>query len=160
MSFSVAAAASAVACRPAVEADVAFLLDLRLRAMDAHHRAAGIAQDRAENERRVRERYDCASIVEVDGRPVGVLKVLREPREWRIMQVQLVPEVQRAGIGARLLGALVAQAEAAGVVLTLSVLKGNPARRLYERLGFGVVSEHENGYQMRAERLSPAIAPG
>src|SRR4051794_22295292 len=127
--------------------------------MDAHHRSAGIVQDPAENERRVRERYDSASIVEVDGRPVGLLKVLREPREWRIMQVQLLPDVQRAGIGARLLGALVAEAEAAGVVLTLSVLKANPARRLYERLGFGVVSEHENGYQMRAERASSTIAP-
>lgn len=43
------------------------------------------------------------------------------------------------GIGARLLAAVIAEARCRGFGLCLSVRTGNPARRLYERLGFRVV---------------------
>ena len=38
------------------------------------------------------------------------------------------------------------------MAVELSVLKLNPARRLYERLGFVQVSEGEYSYLMRLER--------
>lgn len=41
------------------------------------------------------------------------------------------------------------EAGQAGVAVELSVLKVNPARRLYERLGFVQVSEGEHSYLMR-----------
>ena len=43
----------------------------------------------------------------------------------------------------------VAAAAAAGVAVELSVLKANPAQRLYARLGFRVVGEEERAYTLR-----------
>jgi ribosomal protein S18 acetylase RimI-like enzyme len=43
------------------------------------------------------------------------------------------------GIGGRLLSALIAEAERRGVSLCLNVRHDNPARRLYERIGFRLV---------------------
>lgn len=136
--------------RPAQEADVPFLLQLRETAMDPHHRAAGIFQTPAEMEERVRSHWDEARVIEVGGEPVGLWKLWRQPEVWWILQVQLMPDHQGRGIGAALIRDLMAEARAAGVACQLKVLKSNPAQRLYERLGFVIVGEDEHGWEMRA----------
>jgi GNAT superfamily N-acetyltransferase len=134
--------------RAAQEGDVPFLLHLREVAMDPHHHAAGIFQTPAEMEERVRSHWDEAQVVELDGRLVGLWKLWRQPEVWWILQVQLLPEAQGRGIGAELIRRLIAEADAAGVALKLKVLKTNPARRLYERLGFVLVGDDEHGHEM------------
>ncbi|HEX5685501.1 MAG TPA: GNAT family N-acetyltransferase [Ideonella sp.] len=141
--------------RPAAEADVPFLLHLRETAMDPHHRAAGIVQTPAEMEERVRSHWEEAQVIEVDGRPVGLWKLWRQPAAWWILQVQLMPAFQGHGIGATLIRALQAEALAAQMPLKLKVLKSNPARQLYERLGFVIVGEGEHGWEMQAGGLEP-----
>ena len=42
-------------------------------------------------------------------------------------------------------------ADRAGVTLGLSVLKANPAKRLYEQLGFSVVGEDAHEFHMANE---------
>lgn len=143
--------------RAAEEADVPFLLHLRETAMDPHHRAAGVFQTPAEMEERVRNFYNEAQIVEVDGRPVGLWKLHREPHQWWILQVQLMPEQQGRGIGAALVRGLIDEARAAGVALKLKVLTQNPARRLYERLGFVIVGTDEHGYEMQAGGAAASV---
>ena len=127
-----------------------FLLHLRTVAMDPHHRAAGIVQTPAEMEERVRSHWSEAQVVEVDGQPVGLWKLWRQPEVWWILQVQLMPEAQGRGIGAALVRALQAEARAAGMPLKLKVLKNNPALRLYRRLGFAIVGEDEHGWEMQS----------
>lgn len=85
-----------------------------------------------------REHYPTArfSIIERAGIPVGRLYVDRWTREIRIMDIALLPEHRRAGVGTHLLRALMEEARAAGKVLSIHVEKFNPALRLYERLGF------------------------
>jgi ribosomal protein S18 acetylase RimI-like enzyme len=68
------------------------------------------------------------------------------------MQIQLMPSLQGKGIGTRLLQSLVQEAREAGAGLKLSVLKANPARRLYERMGFVVVEEKATAYDMTLAR--------
>ena len=46
------------------------------------------------------------------------------------------PNVCGQGVGEKLMRALIAEATSRGVGLCLSVRSENPARRLYERLGF------------------------
>ena len=139
-----------VSLRPAAEADIPFLLALRAQAMEPHHLAAGIAHSLAEQEVRVRSHFECAQILELHDQRIGLLKVLREPSEWRISQIQLLPPYQRTGMGSKLISSVLAEARAVGLPLSLSVLKSNPARRLYERLGFVVVSEGTNVFHMQA----------
>jgi ribosomal protein S18 acetylase RimI-like enzyme len=75
-------------------------------------------------------------LVLVDGRQVGRLWVSREHGELRLVDLSLLPAHRGAGIGTALLRALQEEAALAGKPLRLSVGRDNPARRLYERLGF------------------------
>ncbi|ADO76131.1 GNAT family N-acetyltransferase [Stigmatella aurantiaca] len=75
-------------------------------------------------------------LVLVNGQPVGRLWVARVPGELRVMDISLLPEHRGAGLGTGLLRALQQEATAAGTPVRLSVAHDNPARRLYERLGF------------------------
>lgn len=94
------------------------------------------------------------SVVEVDGVPAGRLYVERRPAEIRLIDIALLPSFRRAGIGTRLLTDLIVEAKTRGVPLTIHVELFNPARRLYERLGFTPVEEH--GVHMLMERRPEA----
>ena len=90
-----------------------------------------------------REYYPGASfdVIEVDGQPAGRLYVDRWPAEIRIVDIAIVPEFRGRGIGERLLRELISEGESSGKPVTIHVEQGNPARRLYERLGFVAVAE-------------------
>ncbi|MCP4756937.1 MAG: GNAT family N-acetyltransferase [Proteobacteria bacterium] len=64
-------------------------------------------------------------------------------------EIQILPEFQNRGIGCRLIENIQLQACDQGLPVVLSVLKGNPAKRLYEKLGFRVALEKERSYEMR-----------
>jgi len=78
-----------------------------------------------------------------------MIKVVRAATEWEVVQLQVAPAHQKRGIGSLLLRRLCAEARDAGADLTLSVLKSNPALRLYVRQGFSVVGESSGAYKMR-----------
>ena len=61
----------------------------------------------------------------------------------------MAPEHQGRGIGERALQTVLQAAQADALPVTLKVLKGNPAKRLYERLGFETVDEDERQFHMR-----------
>jgi ribosomal protein S18 acetylase RimI-like enzyme len=75
-------------------------------------------------------------VIEVDGQAAGRLYVARGPDEIRIIDIALLPLYRNRGIGTVLLRELLAEAAEAGTRLTVHVEKFNPARTLYERLGF------------------------
>lgn len=135
--------------RIASEADIPFLLDLRRETMDAYLRASGADASEDAHRERLLYRFDCAEVLLADGEPIGLLKVARGGREWKVIQIQLSPTVQGKGIGAQVLNELIDAARQADVNIVLSVLKANPARRLYERLGFVVQGEDAHEYFMR-----------
>jgi ribosomal protein S18 acetylase RimI-like enzyme len=78
-------------------------------------------------------------IVEEDGLPVGSLAVVHEDDHDLLELVAVLPEAQGQGIGSALIAVIQEEAAQRGVVLRLSVLVNNPARALYERLGFRVI---------------------
>jgi ribosomal protein S18 acetylase RimI-like enzyme len=80
-------------------------------------------------------------IVVLDGRDIGWMQVAESDGEFFLKQFFIDPPFQRRGIGTRLLRGLIERAERAGKAITLSVVKGNPARSLYERQGFRATSE-------------------
>lgn len=140
--------ASAWVARPAVEADLPFLLSLRLATMAPHFARQGIALGDEAHRQRVEYRLDAASVLIVDGEPAGMLKVIRDCDDWTLEQFQVAPAHQGRGLGTAVLGALVADARASGARLRLSVLKQNPAARLYERLGFRTLAESADAFKM------------
>ena len=93
-------------------------------------------------------RFDCARILTDHDQSVGLLKIERTPEEWEIIQIQLIPQLQGKGFGRAVLQGVIVEAAAVGAGLKLSVLKANPAKQLYERLGFVTVSETAHEYIM------------
>jgi ribosomal protein S18 acetylase RimI-like enzyme len=88
-------------------------------------------------------------IISLDENDVGWLQVAELPSEIRLQKFYISPPYQRSGIGSEVLGDLLAAWRATGKKIVLRVLKNNPARRLYERLGFSVVTESGVIFRMR-----------
>jgi ribosomal protein S18 acetylase RimI-like enzyme len=65
-----------------------------------------------------------------------------------ISNIEIAPEYQGRGIGTAITNGIIAEARRDGLSVTLRVLKVNPARHLYERLGFIVIKEDETHYYM------------
>lgn len=76
------------------------------------------------------------SVILVDGVAAGRLYVGRWAKEIRIVDIALLPEYRGQGIGTMLLEEVLAEGRAAGLPVRIHVETFNPARRLYDRLGF------------------------
>ncbi len=76
--------------------------------------------------------------------PRGSLSLCTEPRSCvGRLGIQILPSRQGGRIGEAVLRELPAEAAREHVPVSLGVLHGNPARRLYERLGFRLAAETE-----------------
>lgn len=91
-------------------------------------------------------------VIERDGIPVGVLRVERRAGCMDLKQIFIRSALQRQGIGSEVLHLLISEAKGAGVPLRLRVLRVNPARQLYERLGFTVLMESPEHVYMEHAR--------
>jgi GNAT superfamily N-acetyltransferase len=76
------------------------------------------------------------AIVEGPRGPVGRWLVDRSEHEIRLVDISLLPSACSQGIGTTLLLRLQEESDHTGVPLRLNVVRGNPARRLYQRMGF------------------------
>lgn len=81
------------------------------------------------------------SILDEGGTPIGSLLVRRSPKEIQLVDIALLPDYRNRGIGTRIISELIREAANSKAALRLSVLAGNPAIRLYERLGFLVTDK-------------------
>lgn len=98
------------------------------------------------------------SIISLGGQDIGAMAVERHATHIHLTQIYLLPSHQNCGIGTRLVRELIREANQSRKPLRLSVLSVNPARRLYEREGFSVVSETRERCFM--ELLPPHAAVG
>lgn len=96
-----------------------------------------------------KERFDetfepeTLQLIESDNRAVGYIKVERSPNEIFLSAIEVAPDFQNRGIATKLLSELILESRANKVPIRLQVLKVNPARRFYERLGFQQIQETE-----------------
>jgi ribosomal protein S18 acetylase RimI-like enzyme len=60
----------------------------------------------------------------------------QEPAGLHLIDIAVLGEHRNQGIGAALIRELQGECEMQGLTLRLQVLRGNPAIRLYQRLGF------------------------
>lgn len=116
-------------------------------------KAAFVDQQFSAQDTYYREHYTTAEfLVILDGdEPVGRLYVDRWEREIRIMDIALLPHARGRGIGTVLIGELIDEAERSGKALSIHVEMENPARSLYDRLGFEPVEERGVYVLMRRE---------
>ena len=88
-------------------------------------------------------------IVCSDSLLIGRRLVAASPEGVHLVDIALLAPYRNRGIGACLIRQLVDDCEAKGAPLYLQVLRGNPAQRLYLRLGFRETKSDQMYIQMR-----------
>lgn len=79
---------------------------------------------------------DAFNIIELHGQAIGRLFVDYWTTEIRVVDIALKPEYCNRGIGSYLFKNLCDEASATGRTVTIHVEHNNPAKNLYQRLGF------------------------
>lgn len=85
-------------------------------------------------------------IISVNGVDAGYWNVEERADEIFLVSIRLMPAYQKRGVGTRLIRQLTDNTTRP---VRLHVLKVNPARRLYERLGFTVTADLETHFEMK-----------
>ncbi|MEV6955060.1 GNAT family N-acetyltransferase [Streptomyces sp. NPDC051183] len=92
---------------------------------------------------RLREGFSAAhsSVIVIDGAVAGSVTVRPAGGGLVVEHLYLDPRHQGRGVGSRVLRGVLERADAEGVDVRLTVLRGSAARGLYERHGFVVEDE-------------------
>jgi GNAT superfamily N-acetyltransferase len=134
----------------ATAADGEYLYRLTEQTMRAYAEATWGAW----NEQAVREFTDRAArdgsfqLIRRHGVTVGAVRIERFPGHVVLDQLSVATPYQRQGIGTQIVRGLMSEARDANKPLRLRVLRVNPAKRLYERLGFVVTETTNERYYM------------
>jgi len=148
-----------ITLRPVTQADEEFLLKLYKSSRGDDLRGLGWSEERIseflemqyEARQRLHENdYQNATdeIVLLDGNPAGHMAIERREGEIRCVDIALLPENRRAGIGTLLIRRLQDQARGVSKPLRLQLIRFNRAVTLLERLGFVRTSETGTHFQM------------
>ncbi|MGD2179346.1 MAG: GNAT family N-acetyltransferase [Anaerolineae bacterium] len=99
----------------------------------------------------LREHFDPVErqIIRYDGTDVGYISIEEQKTSFFLNSIAILPAYQGLGIGTTLIRRLQQKARRKEVPVKLRVLKGNPARALYERLAFTVTGETDTHYRMK-----------
>ena len=82
-------------------------------------------------------------VILVSGQPVGMIRTTETATRVYLDDIEILPDFQHQGLGSAIVSWVIREASAAGKPTALQVLRVNPARRLYERLGFDVIGEDD-----------------
>jgi len=138
-----------VSPRPATQEDYDFLWWLHRATMRPYVKKTW-GWDEVRQSQHFQERFDPTTreIIESDGVPIGYITVERREKVIFLAAIEIAPDYQNRGIGTMLVQVLLDESRSRGVPVELYVLKVNPARGLYERLGFAMIRETETHYIM------------
>jgi ribosomal protein S18 acetylase RimI-like enzyme len=150
----------AVRLRPATSEDEAFLRqlfattradELALMAWDENQKEAYITMQFNAQKQQYAMSYPEAqhSLILLNDVPIGRQMIDRGESVFTLVDIALLPAHRSAGIGTLLIEGLLAEAASAGKCVTLSVWYSNPAKNLYERMGFSAASDDGVYCQMR-----------
>ena len=134
--------------RPAQDGDFEFLFRLRAAALGPY-----VAQIWGWDEGEQRQRFARGFVasryhVVHQNDDIGAIEVERREHELCLSNIALLPEHQGKGIGTALIRSVIAEADQEQLPVVLQVFKVNPARRLYQRLGFVTMGETATHYRM------------
>jgi GNAT superfamily N-acetyltransferase len=145
----------AIALRPALAADLAFCRRINHETMRWIVEAL-FGWDEAEQTRKFDLKWNVEEVRIItvaagDAWDAGWLQTAPLDDAIFLKQIYLDPLFQRQGIGTRVMQIVIGEAQQQSKAVTLGVVKINPARRLYERLGFHITHDDEYKFYMRRE---------
>lgn len=143
---------SVYAIRPAQKDETEPLLTIHRAAMEDYITSTwGPWDDAFQRDYFVNHWPDVRLAIEVSGELAGFLDLDESPERISIENLEIAPAHQGRGIGTAILSAVQQRAAGRNQPVTLQVLKVNPARRLYDRLGFRQTGETPTHFQMSWE---------
>ncbi|EAY24192.1 GNAT family N-acetyltransferase [Microscilla marina] len=134
---------------PATPQDIEYLLWLRQQTMTHYLELAGIPTDQQTHLSRIRYQLENAYIICWQGTKAGLLKYTQDETQIEVIQIQIAPEYQGKGIGKTVLENVLSKARENKLKVVLSVLKHNPALRLYQRVGFEIIRHDDVSYYLQ-----------
>lgn len=145
--------------RPSYDSDLSWVWELKkLTLRDYVEESYGEWDDEVQYDHFVRHFSPAQiQIVVAQGRDVGFLQTERFKEGIYLANIGLLPSWQRRGIGSALIRDLLAEGGAKNIPVNLQVLLANPARQLYERLGFKVYAETPTHFLMRWKPSAAAV---
>ncbi len=78
----------------------------------------------------------------------GAVEITKETDFFFLNRIEIFPDYQNLGIGTEIIKSIIAAAEENFLSVKLMVFKINPAKHLYSKLGFKVVSENDSHFTM------------
>ncbi|MGI8813096.1 MAG: GNAT family N-acetyltransferase [Pyrinomonadaceae bacterium] len=93
-------------------------------------------------------------IIVLNTHDIGRIELHHKADEVRIGNIQILPEYQNKGVGRTVMLKIIRQAQQQNQCVTLQVLKVNPARQFYERLGFVVEGDDDAHFKMKRANKS------
>jgi GNAT superfamily N-acetyltransferase len=135
--------------RPAAGADFEFMRRVGHEGLRPYIEAV-TGWDEAYHTERFREKFAPGrqQVIQVDGRDAGYLDVVENGEAFTVEGIYLDAPFRNRGLGTAILRDVLDRAGRAGKPVRLRVLLRNPARRLYERLGFRVTATTETQFMM------------
>ena len=136
--------------RQATEEDFDFLFAMHISTMKEYvDRIWG--WDDAFQESLFRERYipNQVQVITFDGKDIGMISLEERDEDVFLRAIEILPSHQGQGIATRIIQQIIDDAASKQKPVILSVLKVNPAKRLYERLGFSIIEETDTHFIMK-----------
>jgi len=90
-------------------------------------------------------------IIQYDDTDIGQLRLHITKEELFLAAFAILPDFQNKGIGTYLITQLITEARLLRLPIRLRVLKVNPARKFYSKLGFKVYDQTDTHYLMSVE---------
>ena len=140
-----------ITLRPAVDGDFEACRRTYFAETDWINERLQLDRDAQESMFRKQWRPAQVCIIQADGVDVGWLQTVVSKSEHMLGQIFVDAPFQRRGIGTEVLRRIVEEASRLQLPIRLAVVKFNPSRRLYERLGFRVTHEDERKVYMTRE---------
>lgn len=130
-----------ITLRAATPADIPFLSKRRKLTMTSYLLRTTVPIDDETHYKLIRSNFEDARVICTGNESIGLLKLSRTTGEWHLHQIQVLSAHQGKGIGKFVPNVVLDEASLERVPISLSVLHGNPAHRLYRRLGFRLVAK-------------------
>ncbi len=89
-----------------------------------------------------------SKIIVIDGQDAGLLRVDDFDLHIHLDQLFILPEFQNQGFGQVILEQILEKSQSMGLPLRLWVLRVNPAREFYERLGFSIIEQTQTSLHL------------
>ena len=109
--------------------------------------------DRTAQETSFRQQWNPTQVrmIALGGVDVGWLQAITRDDGLFVAQMFVDGPFQRRGIGTEVMKRLIGEANESNLAVRLNVVRINPARRLYERLGFRVTHEDDRKFYMKRD---------